>query len=51
MKVIVEPTPEEKVIAPVSEEATSSSIYESMVQRAECCVDHLCGCSCNHSGC
>jgi hypothetical protein len=52
MKVISKPKPEEKVVAPVGEKATAEALYKSLVERAEACVNHLCGCSsCGHSGC
>ena len=51
MKIIVKPTPEDKVVAPVNKQASAKALHESMVQRAEGCVDHLCGCSCTHKGC
>jgi len=51
MEVIVEPVQEEEVLRHVGDEATSEEIREALVTKAECCVDHLCGCDCNHSGC
>ena len=51
MKVIVKPMQETKVLIPVTKRATAELIQKSLVQQAQCCVDHLCGCSCNHTGC
>ena len=51
MKVIAKPLTEEQVLAPVSEDATAEEIYKGFVAKAECCVNHLCGCSCDHGGC
>ena len=51
MKVITKPLTEEQVLAPVSEDATAEEIYKGFVAKAECCVNHLCGCSCDHGGC
>jgi hypothetical protein len=44
MKVIVKPEEEKKVLAPVSKDAKPEEIRESVVAKAQCCVDHLCGC-------
>jgi hypothetical protein len=51
MKVIVKPMREDKVTAPASAKATAEAIQKLLIQQAQCCVVHLCGCSCNHSGC
>lgn len=45
MKVISKPKREQTVVGPAQEKATAKAIYKSMVERAEGCVDHLCGCS------
>lgn len=46
MKVIVQPKPQEKVLAPVRPGAKPEEVRTSMIEKSECCVDHLCGCSC-----
>ena len=51
MKVIIEPVSEETVLRPVSERADSSEVVASMVVQSQCCVVHLCGCSCDHEAC
>lgn len=45
MKVVVQPKEEEEVLAPVEPEASAEEIREGIVSKAQCCVDHLCGCS------
>lgn len=47
MKVIMKPEEEKKVLEPVSKDATPEVIRESVVSKALCCVDHLCGCNSN----
>lgn len=44
MKVIAKPKKEEKVLACVKKNAKAKEIHKSIIARAECCVDHLCGC-------
>lgn len=44
MQIIVEPLTEEEVIAVTQEEVDADAIVESMETKAQCCVDHLCGC-------
>lgn len=44
MNIIAEPVKEEEILAVVEKEAKAEDIYLSMVAKAECCVDHLCGC-------
>jgi hypothetical protein len=45
MKVIAEPRKEEEILASTRKETNAKDIQESIVAKAECCVDHLCGCS------
>ncbi|HMU59961.1 MAG TPA: hypothetical protein PKD42_16935 [Chitinophagaceae bacterium] len=45
MRVIAKPKKEKKVLAAVKKNAKGKEIYKGMVTRAECCVDHLCGCT------
>lgn len=51
MKIISKPKAEAKVLASVKKDAKPEEIRRSLIAKAECCVDHLCGCSCKHSGC
>lgn len=44
MKIVSSPTEEERVLATVNPDATAKEIQEAMTAKAECCVDHLCGC-------
>ena len=44
MKVVVEPQKEEVILKSVRKEATAEEVHEGLIARAECCVDHLCGC-------
>lgn len=45
MKVIAKPKKEKEILKPVREEASAEEIRESLVTRAENCVDSKCGCS------
>ena len=45
MEIIVPPTMESDVLAPTEPDASAESLREALVTKAECCVDHLCGCS------
>lgn len=45
MKIVAKPKKEEKVLASVKKNAKAKEIHKSIIARAECCVDHLCGCS------
>ncbi len=45
MKVIAKPRQEEEILASTTKEADAKEIFNSIVAKAECCVDHLCGCS------
>ncbi len=47
MKIIAKPKKEKKILASVKKDAKAEEIYKSMVAKAECCVDHLCGCKCD----
>lgn len=51
MKIIAKPKTETSVLASVTTNAKAPEIYQGMIAKAECCVNHLCGCSCDHSGC
>ncbi len=44
MTVIRKPKKESAVLAAAKKGADSEKILKEMVARAECCVDHLCGC-------
>lgn len=44
MKVIVKPTREQKVLSSVKKGASAEEIYRGIIEKAECCVVHLCGC-------
>jgi hypothetical protein len=44
MYTIKEPLTEEEILAVTSEDATGEEIKVDMETKAECCVDHLCGC-------
>lgn len=44
MYTITKPLTEEEILAAVSEDATGEEIKKDMETKAQCCVDHLCGC-------
>lgn len=44
MYIVTEPLTENDVLAATSENATGERIKEDMENKAQCCVDHLCGC-------
>lgn len=46
MLVIAAPRPEEEVLAPVDDLATTQDVMENVRVSAEQCTNHLCGCSC-----
>jgi|TARA_B100000315_G_scaffold229550_1_gene239221 hypothetical protein len=46
MKVIARPKKEKEILASVKKSAKAEEIRKSIVAKAECCVDHLCGCNC-----
>ena len=45
MQMIVEPLTEEEVLASTAPGATGEQIKVDMETKAQCCVDHLCGCT------
>lgn len=44
MKVIAKRISEQKVKEPVRKSTEPAKIHAAMVAKAQCCVDHLCGC-------
>lgn len=44
MKTVAKPKKEEEILASVEKGADKQTIINEMVTKAECCVDHLCGC-------
>lgn len=44
MKIIAKPKTETSVLASVTTNAKAPEIYQGMIAKAECCVNHLCGC-------
>jgi hypothetical protein len=44
MKIRAKHTEEKKVLESVKKNADPAKIHASIVAKAECCVDHLCGC-------
>ena len=44
METIKEPLTEEEILAVTEDEVTGDQIKEDMETKAQCCVDHLCGC-------
>ena len=44
MKVIAKPVSEKQVLESTQKKTTPEKIHAGMVAKAECCVDHLCGC-------
>jgi len=44
MELIVEPIEEQEVLAVTSEDATPELVRDDIEAKAQCCVDHLCGC-------
>jgi hypothetical protein len=45
IKVIASPVKEDDVLAVTRDDATKEAVAQHIEARAECCVDHLCGCS------
>ena len=45
MEVLVAPVEEEQVLRHVDAETPAAEIQDALVQQAQCCVDHLCGCA------
>lgn len=44
MKIVAKPKTESKILASVNKDAKADDIYKGIVAKAECCVNHLCGC-------
>jgi hypothetical protein len=44
MKVIAKPKNEWEIRESVDKETSKERIVKGMITKAECCVDHLCGC-------
>jgi hypothetical protein len=44
MKIVAKPTAEKTVLEPVKKNIDPAKIHASIVAKAQCCVDHLCGC-------
>jgi len=44
MHTVSEPLEEAQVVAVTSDDATGEEIVQEMETKAQCCVDHLCGC-------
>ena len=44
MHTIIDPLTEEEILAATLQDATGEQIKEDMETKAQCCVDHLCGC-------
>ena len=44
MEIVVRPLTEEEVLAATQDEATAELIEKDIETKAQCCVDHLCGC-------
>ncbi len=47
MRVIAPPKEEQDLLVAVKEEAKPEDIREDIIAQGQCCVDHLCGCSCS----
>jgi hypothetical protein len=45
MEIVTEPLTEEEVLAVTFADIDADSIVVNMETKAQCCVDHLCGCS------
>jgi len=45
MQIVTEPLTEEEVLAVTAENVDADLVLEHMETKAQCCVDHLCGCS------
>jgi hypothetical protein len=45
VQTIAKPRKEKEVLKPVSKDAKAEEIRKSIVAQAQCCVQHLCGCS------
>ena len=44
MRIVSKPKKESEVLAAARKGADKEKILKEMVAKAECCVDHLCGC-------
>jgi hypothetical protein len=44
VRVITKPKAEEEILVVISEKTTSKIILEEMINNADLCVNHLCGC-------
>jgi hypothetical protein len=44
MKVITKPKKERSILAPARKKTSKREIVKGIVSKAECCVNHLCGC-------
>lgn len=44
MKVMKKASSEKDFLAPVMRSASASEIRDGLIAKAQCCVDHLCGC-------
>jgi hypothetical protein len=44
MKVLANPVSQRKVLESVRKNSDPIKIHAAIVAKAECCVDHLCGC-------
>ena len=44
MTIIAKPTKESEILATTDRNAKKDRIVKEMVAKAQCCVDHLCGC-------
>ena len=44
MQIVAKPKMETEILAAVKDDAKPEEIRKAMVERAECCVNHLCGC-------
>lgn len=45
MQIVTEPLTEKEVLAVTCENVDAELILEYMETKAQCCVDHLCGCT------
>jgi len=44
MKIVAKPVSEKAVLQPTKKNADPAKIHAGIVAKAQCCVDHLCGC-------
>jgi len=45
MKIVTKPVSERSVLQPTRKNADPVTIHAGIITKAQCCVDHLCGCS------